>query len=396
MGCGARRVAGHRGEAAGPGLLGFARLLVRSSVVLLLGCTGCIYGRLVYFNTPTLEAPTYFDSRTIEASRTPERLPARNPELPIGIRSSRSASYASFDELLEDNETRAFLVLHRGRIVYERYFGDVTSATLLPGFSMSKSYAALVVGCAVSDGLFGSMDDSILEYVPELERREGYENIRLDHLLRMISGIDFDEESTAGAILYYSTDLRERMYEYDVKWHPGSRYLYGSVSIQLLWSALNARLGGESVSHYFERRIWQPLGAEHAATWSLDSSDSGVEKFFGGFNATARDHARLGLLFLNGGSWGDRVVVPRSWVARSLSVDPIPGVVRTTDGNVHRGKYQWFLMLDGRAYFAKGYNGQYVFVMPKEEMVFVRFGEGYGDVDWPALFETVAALSSLG
>jgi CubicO group peptidase (beta-lactamase class C family) len=64
--------------------------------------------------------------------------------------------------------------------------------------------------------------------------------------------------------------------------------------------------------------------------------------------------------------------------------------VHTTDGWVKRGRYQWFLTRDGRAYFAKGYNGQYVFVNPAKHAVFVRFGEGYGDVDWPSLFMRVA------
>ena len=65
-------------------------------------------------------------------------------------------------------------------------------------------------------------------------------------------------------------------------------------------------------------------------------------------------------------------------------------MVHTSDGYVRRGKYQWFLTEDGRGYFAKGYNGQYVFVMPSQNAVFVRFGEGYGDVDWIGTFERLA------
>jgi len=166
--------------------------------------------------------------------------------------------------------------------------------------------------------------------------------------------------------------------------------LYGSVNIQLLWDALQRKLGQETVSHYFERELWGPLGAEHAASWSLDSFDGGVEKFFGGFNATARDHARLGLLFLHGGTLNGREILPASWVERSLAPDPIAGLVHTTDGWVRRGMYQWFLTRDGRAYFAKGYHGQYIFVVPARHWVFVRFGVGYGETNWPALFLRLA------
>ena len=111
---------------------------------------------------------------------------------------------------------------------------------------------------------------------------------------------------------------------------------------------------------------------------------------FAGFNATARDHAKLGLLFLHGGSLFGREVVPRAWVDASLEVDPVAGIVETSDGRVRRARYQWFLTRNRRAFFAKGYNGQYVFVVPDKRMVFVRFGEGYGDVEWVKLFLRLA------
>jgi len=83
-------------------------------------------------------------------------------------------------------------------------------------------------------------------------------------------------------------------------------------------------------------------------------------------------------------------IVPESWVRESLTPDPIAGVVEIADGCVRRGRYQWFLTLDQRAYFAKGYRGQYIFVIPEKRAVFVRFGESYGDVAWPELFFELA------
>jgi CubicO group peptidase (beta-lactamase class C family) len=144
------------------------------------------------------------------------------------------------------------------------------------------------------------------------------------------------------------------------------------------------------VAHYFEEQVWGPIGADRSASWSLDSRSSGIEKFSDGFNATLRDHARLGLLFLHGGTLSGREILPPDWVATALSPDAVAGLIHTTDGWVRRGRYQWFLTRDGRAYFAKGYNGQYVFVVPDKRAVFVRFGEGYGDVDWTSLFLRLA------
>jgi CubicO group peptidase (beta-lactamase class C family) len=281
-------------------------------------------------------------------------------------------------------------VIHDDAIVYERYFHGVSSDTELPGFSMSKTYAAALIGRALDDGLVGSLDQPLVSYLPELANRPGYPAVTLEQLLRMTSGIDFDEESIDSAKLYYTYNLRDFMYSYEVTRRPGQYYLYGSVNVQLWWAVLQRRLGAKSISQYFEEQVWQPLGATHAASWSLDSADSGIEKLFGGFNATARDHARLGLLFLHGGTIHGRELLSKEWVELALTPDPIAGWVRTSDGLVRRSLYQWFLTMDGRAFFAKGYNGQYIFVVPEHRAVFVRFGEGYGGVDWTSFFLRLA------
>ncbi|MBI5534903.1 MAG: serine hydrolase [Deltaproteobacteria bacterium] len=364
----------------------------RLAALVLLGLVGnaCAYVRMVIHNAPSLAAPTYFDSREVLPSATPMPLQRAEREATFELGSSLRKKYGSFDAWLEANHTRAFVVVHNDVIIYERYFGEVSSTTLLPSFSMSKTYAAVLIGCALRDGLIASVDQPVTDYIPEPAAKPRYDQVTLDQLLRMTSGIDFDEETSAGGVFYYCTDLRNRMYAYDVKWIPGQHYLYGSVNVQLLWDVLHRRLSGSTVAAYFEKSIWDPIGAEHAASWSLDSKSSGVEKLSAGFNATARDHARLGLLFLHQGTLQGRAVVPKQWIEESLVADPIAGVVRTADGVVRRTRRQWFLTLDGRSYFAKGYHGQYIFVAPDKNVVFVRFGDGYGSVDWTSLFDRLA------
>jgi CubicO group peptidase (beta-lactamase class C family) len=144
------------------------------------------------------------------------------------------------------------------------------------------------------------------------------------------------------------------------------------------------------VARYFAERLWEPLGAEQPAEWGLDSAENGVEKFSAGLSAIARDYARLGVLFQHRGRFRDRQVLSAQWVSDSLTYDDVAGVVHTTDGAVRRGRYQWFWTADGCCYFAKGYHGQYVFVHRDRDVVVVRFGEGYGGVDWTALFTRIA------
>jgi CubicO group peptidase (beta-lactamase class C family) len=363
----------------------FSRALLALLFPLPIVCSGCIYARIFYFNIPSLGAVEYFDARVARPSGTPIPLP-QGDRATFALAEADAARFASVDDLLARSDTRAFLAVKDGAIVDERYFGGVTAETRLPSFSISKTIGALLIGCAIEDGLIPGIDAHLVELVPELGGRPGYAEVTIDHLLRMISGIDFTEESVAGAVFYYSLDLRTHLYAYDVKWTPGTHYLYGSINTQLLWDALDRRLGGRSVTDWFEERVWARIGAERPASWSLDSADAGAEKLFGGFAATARDHARLGLLFLDRGRFAGRPVVKESWIDRSLEADEVAGILETSDGRVRRGRYQWFRTLDGRGIFAKGYNGQYVFLVPSRRMLFVRFGEGYGGVDWPAFF----------
>jgi CubicO group peptidase (beta-lactamase class C family) len=359
--------------------------------LVLLASSSCVYGRILYYNVPTLSGASPFDERVVRASLHPVPFQRRREQVAFPMRRSRTTSYATFEELVFRNDTRALLVLHHDVIVYEGYLGPVTAETALPSFSMTKTFAAALVGCAVGDGLIDSVDRRLVELVPALAKKPGYEGITLDHLLRMTSGIDFKEESVAGAVLYYTTDLQARAHAYDMRWPPGVHYEYGSVNMQLLWEVLKSRLGARSVASYFEERFWDALGAEEPAAWALDGAESGVEKFSGGLSAVIRDYARIGVLFQHRGFLNHHRILAEKWVSDSLALDPVAGVVHTSDGAVRRGRYQWFWTLDAKCYFAKGYNGQYVFVDPTHDVVVVRFGEGYGDVDWTALFAQMAA-----
>lgn len=359
-----------------------SRVLFAVAVVALgVGNGGCLMARVLYYNSPDLDFHDDFVRRGVAPAPEARPLPVAEPPARFD---------PSLDTRLESSGTRAFLVVKDDRIIYERYFGHTTADSELPSFSISKTVAALLVGCAIDDGLLDSTDESIVALLPELRARPRYGAVTIDELLRMTSGIDFEEESIDGALFYYAPDLRRRVFEYDVKWTPGTHYAYGSLSTQLLWEALHRRLGGRSVSSYFQERVWQRLGAESSATWAIDSDEDGAEKLGAGFAATARDHARLGLVYLHGGALDGREVVSRRWVRSSLVTDDVAGVVHTSDGEVRRARYQWFETLDERAYFAKGYDGQYVFVIPEKNMVFVRFGDGYGGIDWPRLFRRLA------
>lgn len=227
---------------------------------------------------------------------------------------------ARLDDVLVGTDTRAFVVVHGGRVVYEHYDGDSGPKTVQTSFSVAKSFVSVLVGIAIDEGRIGSVEDPVTRYVPELAARDQrFEQIRLRDLLTMSSGLRYEESSFPSprgddTYTYYGVDLRKDALERtEIEQAPGKSWHYNNYNPLLLGLVLE-RATGMSVSDYMASRLWQPLGAASDASWSLDSERSGFEKMESGLNATALDHARFGLLLLHGGEWNRRRIVSREWV----------------------------------------------------------------------------------
>jgi CubicO group peptidase (beta-lactamase class C family) len=157
------------------------------------------------------------------------------------------------------------------------------------------------------------------------------------------------------------------------------------------------RTTGMSVTDYLQTRIWDPLGMEFDGSWSTDSVDSDFEKMETGINARAVDFAKFGALFLNGGLWQGRQVVPRAWVDESTQPllpadydDYYNDWVKAMPGRGYY-KYMWWGMSredGGYDFTAEGDKGQFIYVSPEKNLVIVRNGIDYGIPahDWLRLF----------
>jgi CubicO group peptidase (beta-lactamase class C family) len=330
-----------------------------------------------------------FPARPIHASDAASPLPVGRA---IDLRVSRDGHAASLDGLLRDTETRAFVVVRSDRIVYERYYGGAGARTLETSFSVAKSFVSTLVGIAIDRGLIGGVADPVTKYVPELaERDPRFARITLSDLLSMRSGLRYEEPGFPwpwgdDTYTYYGVDLRKVALERpEIERAPGETWHYNNYNPLLLGLVLE-RATGMRVSDYMASELWQPLGAAGDASWSLDSKRSRFEKMESGVNATARDYARFGLLFLHGGTWNGRRIVSRSWVRAATAV-------RTaTDFDNPYGYFWW---IDGKRpgrFYAFGNYGQYVYVDPVARVVVVRLGRdwGVGNERWLAVFRGVA------
>jgi CubicO group peptidase (beta-lactamase class C family) len=157
---------------------------------------------------------------------------------------------------------------------------------------------------------------------------------------------------------------------------PGTIFSYKSGEAQLLAMTLEKAVG-EHLSDYASEKLWQPIGAEHPAYWSLDHKN-GEEKAYCCFNSNARDFARLGELYLHGGNWKGKQIVDSAYVRQSVE----PNKLSDEDGNTvdYYGYLWWLLPYKGhRIFYAQGLLGQYVIVIPDKNLIVVRLGSKRGD-----------------
>lgn len=328
---------------------------------------------------------TVFAHRPVVSSGPAIELPRAVEELPSTV--PWKGGELAVEEMLELTHTRAFVVLHEGRLVHEWYAPGVDAGTRLSSWSVAKSVISLMVGQAIGRGEL-SEDDRLVDLLPEFRTGGPYDEVTVGDLLDMASGIDVSEnynpwwpfEGTARLLL--STDLPGFLADHrELAFEPGSRAEYRSVDTQLL-SMILARVNGRPVARIASEDLWTPIGAEAGATWNLDR-EGGIEKGFCCLNATPRDFARIGQLVLDDGRVGDAQVVPRAWIERISSPSPLPL------GGWGYSAQWWHAPSSDGDFTAIGVYGQYIYVDPEARTVIAKLSDHGTEQDE---LETIDAL----
>lgn len=320
---------------------------------------------------------TAFPSVPVAAAPRPSPIAYRPLDFAVRIPWGTDG-WLSLDEFERRTRTQALLILHRNDLVYEKYRNGATRNTLFPSFSVAKSVVAVLLRIAVAEGHIRSLSDPVTAYVPGLP--PAYAQVRIDDLLNMRSGIPVEERPTSVfstlAYMYLTTDLDKFVTHLDGLDHAGkSRFEYRSVDYLLLGRAI-ASATGVSLARYLETKVWQPMGAQYPATWSVDSADTQVEKAFCCLNARAIDFARFGLVNLHGGAVQGVRVLPASSVGR-------PPASASANPAFDYGGGWWLPRMGaaGADYTAIGIHGQYVYVDPATQTVIVKLSDHGAEQD---------------
>ncbi len=322
---------------------------------------------------PASKTPDLMPSHIIEPADTRIAWATGSANLPKNV--NYGGTEISLEKFIDDTETNAFLVIKDGKLVFEKYYNGKSKDTLLPTYSVAKTLTSIMIGQLITAGKLKE-SDTFVSILPEYKEGTDFDLVTIRDLLDMNSGIGVSDNYPTGpsgwgvaiAQMYASTDLYWWLHHNQKMWEkPGTKPEYRSINTQLLGMVI-AKLTGETVSEYFQKNVWQPIGAQSQAKWNVDHV-GGIEKTFCCFNATARDFARVGQLFVNNGAAniGGGSVISASYLKRMSTP------VVTLDYNWGYSAQTWHPFPD--SILLLGLHGQYIYVQPKEQVVIVKLSD---------------------
>lgn len=324
-------------------------------------------------NFPAIDDYKIFANRKIRKSTMPQAWS-------ISVEYNKIPISDSLRNKLEQLGSIAFLIIKDYKIAYEEYWEDYNKASFSNSFSMAKTYVSVLTGIALKQGYIKSLDQPVYDFLPEF-KNDKRNKITIRHLITMSSGLNWKESylnpfsvTTRG---YYGDDIKQTCLNLECEESPGEYFEYRSGDTQILAMVLEVATG-LNLSQNLEKNLWDPMGAEQDALWSLDKPN-GTEKAYCCISSNARDFARLGRLFMQQGKWGNKAILDENFVNESLL--PAPLIDKETQEMVDFYGYSWWLIPEYRGhriFYARGILGQYVICIPERNIIVVRLGHKRG------------------
>jgi CubicO group peptidase (beta-lactamase class C family) len=302
------------------------------------------------------------------------------------------------------SNTQAVMVIRHGYVAAEEYFGGTSASTRHQSYSMAKSFSSALIGIAIEQGLVASVDEKLCTYYPTYwdcsDTSDLRSKITIDHAMNIMTGLQWSEDwrsdatGANDAITGSIGGMLETVLSRPAVEEPGTHMRYSTGDPSLL-SGVFESAAGKSAYEYGQEVLFGPLGMT-GIQW--DSDLQGRTTTYAGIQATAQEYAKLGLLYLNKGTWDGEQIVPQAWVEKTTQ-----GSEPCTDWY----RYLWhqnppsrlgtqdpscdelhcpptaYADLPPDTFFAEGINGQFIFIIPSADMVVVRLAnDGPGSEHW--------------
>jgi CubicO group peptidase (beta-lactamase class C family) len=293
-----------------------------------------------------------------------------------GLDSTRLARLVDDIRTGRYRDIHSLLIVRRGLLVLEEYFNGAAADRLHTLQSVSKSVTSALIGIAIDEGALSSVDELVVDFFPqwrdELARHPRRARQRIEDILTMRTGTDYVEGYTGSphdSLNRLATGWDRFWLERPMPREPGTFFQYDSGGVIALSAILRARTGMHADAFALPR-LFEPLGITEMSWFR---NQEGHPHTGGGLNLRSIDMAKFGQLFLQRGRWGDRQIVPASWVdesfRRHVTFNPPAG--RLTGYG-----YLWWILPDPHSGHddvlgALGFLGQYIFIIPDHDMVVV-------------------------
>ncbi|WP_294733731.1 serine hydrolase [uncultured Flavobacterium sp.] len=319
--------------------------------------------RTIYFRGETtafLDDYKEFPNRTIEKGTTQ----------PWAIHNDYNKVEATerLEKAHKDLETVAYLIIKNDSIWHESYYNDYTKDSKSNSFSMAKSVVSAAMFKAIEEGKIKSLDQKVGDFFPQFNEGMGA-RMTVGDLSSMASGLSWDEKYYSPFSIvtraYFDDKLEEVILGLEVVEEPGQEFKYLSGATQLL-AMVVVKATNQKLSDYVSQKFWKPMGAANEALWQVDNLD-GIEKAYCCIGSNARDFSRFGKLFAHNGNWNGTQLLDSIAIAKMTT---------PRFDNAPEYGYGWWLKeyLGKKVYYMRGHLGQFVIVIPEDNIIITRLG----------------------
>ena len=288
-----------------------------------------------------------------------------------------------FDLSFEDSATQGVALFKQGMLIDERYADGFNQDSLATSWSVAKSFYAALIGISIERGEINSLDDKVSEYLDYF--KDNRRDMTLRQLLNMTSGLEMPADEHEK--MFFTQDHLAYAKKVDLDKVPDEKFEYNNVNSMLLADIL-FRATGVPADTLLRERILKKIGMDNVTLWR---DSAGNPLTYCCIDTTVRQFARFGLLFARGGNWRDQQIVPRQFVNQTFQLKwrEIP----SESLPIQRGySLHWWISRhdkEAKIFNASGKFGQYIFVDPENDTVFVRVTKyhstGGNVIDWGPL-----------
>ncbi|MDE5756555.1 MAG: beta-lactamase family protein [Clostridia bacterium] len=369
--------------------------------------TTCMYSatflnRVVLHWDSSVEDYKIFPKRVIQKSENPYAYTESINQAVGDINVEYSNKKIPLNEFINKTKTTSFIVVKNDEIIYRQYANGYDENSTFTSFSMAKSIVSLLIGKAIEDGYIDSVNQPISVFITEFKDKP-IGNTTIEQLLLMRSNIAYDEDKFLwfgdDTLTYWYDDLRQLALNHTKLTDKYNGAFHYNNYHPLLLGIILERSTGVSVSQYFQSKIWQKIGAEYDASWSLDSEKTGFEKMESGINFNAVDFMKIGSMVLHDGYWNGQQIINGDWLDVSTSCEfPLNNYEYKNsfldDKNIGY-KYMWYSVPTEQSRYdivAWGKSDQILYISPANNIVVLRTGKTDGGVDnWVEVIKDIIA-----